>query len=164
MPGFENLAEGNSEKMLGSLSLARQGRYFYSGYSIDPEEMTDGAKDTLVNVLHYMRGMKDSETVPFVCKTRKILWVYTVLGIGDAALHHAQRCLDLTQAHADLMQDFDRAYAYEAVARANAVAGKRDVALQYVQLAQEAGEAIAGQEDKDYFLGDFNGGDWHGVR
>lgn len=80
VPGFENLAEGNSEKMLGSLSLARQGRYFYWGYSIDPDEMTAGAADTLVNVLHYMRGKKDSETVPFVCKTRKILWVYSVLG------------------------------------------------------------------------------------
>jgi len=80
IPGFENLAEGHSGKMLGSLSLARQGRYFYWGYSIDPELMTAGAKDTLQNVLHYMRGKRDSETVQFVCKTRKILWVYTVLG------------------------------------------------------------------------------------
>ena len=80
VPGFENLAEGNSAKMLGSLSLARQGRYFYWGYSIDPDEMTDGAEATLANVLHYMRGRRGEETVPFVCKTRKILWVYTVLG------------------------------------------------------------------------------------
>jgi len=80
IPGFESLAEGNSAKMLGSLSLARQGRYFYWGYSIDPDLTTDGAKDTLVNVLHYMRGKRGSETVPFVCKTRKILWVFTVLG------------------------------------------------------------------------------------
>jgi hypothetical protein len=87
-----------------------------------------------------------------------------VLGLGDAALHHAQRCLELTQTHADLMQDFDHAYAYEAVARANAIAGNRDQALKYIQLAQEAAEAIAGQEDKDYFLGDFNGGNWNGVR
>ncbi|MCK5942850.1 MAG: hypothetical protein KAI24_12815 [Planctomycetes bacterium] len=80
VPGFENLAEGNSAKMLGSLSLARQGRYFYWGYSADPDEMTAGAEDTLVNVLHYMRGRRGEQTVPFVCKTRKILWVYTVLG------------------------------------------------------------------------------------
>lgn len=80
VPGFENLAEGNSEKMLGSLSLARQGRYFYWGYSIDPERTTAGAKDTLVNVLHYMRQKRDDETVQFVCVTRKILRVYTMLG------------------------------------------------------------------------------------
>lgn len=80
VPGFENLAEGNSAKMLGSLSLARQGRYFYWGYSADPAELTDGAEATLVNVLHYMRGRRAEATVPYVCKTRKILWVYTVLG------------------------------------------------------------------------------------
>lgn len=80
VPGFENLVEGNSAKMLGSLSLARQGRSFYWGYSIDPDEMTDGAADTLVNVLHYMRSRRGEETTPFVCKTRRILWVYTVLG------------------------------------------------------------------------------------
>ena len=80
VPGFENLAEGHSEKMLGSLSLARQGRWFYWGYSIDPERMTAGAKATLVNVLHYMRPRRGEVTVPFVCVTRKILRVYTELG------------------------------------------------------------------------------------
>lgn len=80
VPGFENLAEGNSEKMLGSLSLARQGRWFYWGYSIDPARMTAGAKTTLANVLHYMRGKRGEATVPFVCVTRNILRVYTVLG------------------------------------------------------------------------------------
>lgn len=80
VPGFESLAEGNSAKMLGSLSLARQGRYFYWGYSADPQDMTDGAKATLLNVLHYMRGRRGEETTPYACKTRKILWVYTVLG------------------------------------------------------------------------------------
>jgi len=80
IPGFENLAEGNSAKMLGSLALARQGRWFYWGYSADPARLTAGAQATLVNVLHYMYGKRDSLTVPFVCKTRRILWVYTRLG------------------------------------------------------------------------------------
>jgi len=80
IPGFENLAEGNSSKMLGSLALARQGRYFYWGYSIDPERLTKGAQMTLVNVIHYMYEKRNSLTVPFVCRTRKILWVYTRLG------------------------------------------------------------------------------------
>lgn len=80
VPGFENLAEGNSAKMLGSLALARQGRFFYWGYSIDPAEATEAAQHTLVNVLHYMRGRRGERTTPYVCKTRRILWVYTVLG------------------------------------------------------------------------------------
>ena len=61
---------------LGSLSLARQGKWFYWGYSTDPDCLTEPAKDTLVNVLHYMRGKRDSLTVPFVCVTRQILQVY----------------------------------------------------------------------------------------
>ena len=80
IPGFENLAEGNSSKMLGSLSLARQGRYFYWGYSADPARLTAGARMTLLNVIHYMHWNRNSLTVPFVCRTRKILWVYTRLG------------------------------------------------------------------------------------
>jgi len=76
VPGLENLAEGHSGKCLGSVSLVRQGRWFYWGYSIDPERTTAPAKDTLVNVLHYMRGKRDSVTVPFVCVTRQILTVY----------------------------------------------------------------------------------------
>lgn len=80
IPGFENLAEGHSTKMLGSLALARQGRYFYWGYSADPARLTPGAQATLLNVLHYMHGKRNSLTVPFVCKARRILWVYTRLG------------------------------------------------------------------------------------
>src|SRR5690606_830955 len=41
---------------------------------------TPGAQNTLINVLHYMRDRRGEVTTPFVCKTRKILWVYTVLG------------------------------------------------------------------------------------
>jgi len=80
IPGFESLAEGNSSKMLGSLALARQGRHFYWGYTIDPALLTPGAQATLLNVLHYMHGKRRSLTTPFVCKTRRILWVYTRLG------------------------------------------------------------------------------------
>ncbi len=79
VPGFENLAEGSSAKMLGSLSLARQGRYFYWGYSVDPQRLTDPAEDTLENVIRYMHGRRGEETVPFVCKTRRTLWIYLAL-------------------------------------------------------------------------------------
>jgi hypothetical protein len=62
------------------------------------------------------------------------------------------------------MKDFDWAYAYEGVARANALAGKRDEAIKYIQLAEDKGQAIGNDEDKSIFLGDLNGGNWHGLR
>jgi hypothetical protein len=90
--------------------------------------------------------------------------VYSVLGLGEAAVRHADRCLELTEEHADEMEDFDKAFAYEAAARANAVAGNRDEALNYIDLAEKAGEAIADEQSKEIFWGDFNGGHWAGLR
>jgi hypothetical protein len=89
--------------------------------------------------------------------------VYSVLGYADAALRHAKTCLILTKEHSDMMQDFDQAYAYEAVARAAALAGKMEKAKKYHAQAKEAGEAIANEEDKKIFVGDFEGGDWYGL-
>jgi tetratricopeptide (TPR) repeat protein len=90
--------------------------------------------------------------------------VYAVLGIPEAALYHANRCLALTEEYADLMEDFDRAYAYEGVARANAIAGNREDALKYIDLAVRAGEAIADEQSKETFSGDLDGGEWAGLK
>ncbi len=90
--------------------------------------------------------------------------VYSELGLAEAALRHANRCLELTQEHAGLMEDFDRAYAHEAMARANAVAGNRGQALEHLQLAEAAGQAIADDQSKQFFASDLNSGDWHGLK
>lgn len=68
-----------------------------------------------------------------------IAHVYTELEIPDSSLRHATRCLELTNEFAGLMMDFDRAYAYEAIARANALVGNRDEALRYILRADEIG-------------------------
>jgi hypothetical protein len=75
VPGFENLAEGDSTKMLGSLALARQGRYLYWAWTLDPKRLTAAGKDTFANAVHYIHSHRDSLTVEFVCKTRRNLWV-----------------------------------------------------------------------------------------
>lgn len=79
VPGLESIAEGCSAKRLGSLSLARQGKYFYWGYSIDPELLTDGAKRAFVNAIYYMHSKRGSFTVEFVCKGRETLHNYVYL-------------------------------------------------------------------------------------
>ena len=90
--------------------------------------------------------------------------IYAVLAQAGPALYHADRCLALAQSHADLMADFDRAFAYEAVARANAIAGNRDRAIEYVGLAEKAGQAIASEDERTYFMDDLEGGNWGGLR
>ena len=93
-----------------------------------------------------------------------IAHVFTVLGIADPALRHAERCMELTREFASDLKDFDRAYAFEGLARAHALAGNRGAALKFLRLAEEAGQAIADAEDKSIFQGDLNGGDWHALR
>jgi len=90
--------------------------------------------------------------------------VYAELGLADPALRHATRCLELTGEFAELMQDFDRAFAYEAVARAHALAGNQAQAREYIQLAEESGQAIGNEQDKAIFLDDFGGGEWYGLK
>ena len=92
-----------------------------------------------------------------------IAHVYTVLGDAGSAIKHAQRCLEITETHKDQMQDFDIAYAYEGMARANALAGDAETAKKYLELAKAAGEDIADAEDNEWFVGDLAGGDWYGV-
>ena len=90
--------------------------------------------------------------------------VYTVLKMPSLALKYAARCNELTQEFMSLMRDFDRAYAFEALARANALAGNRVEALKYIDLAEKASHEIQDNEDLKIFSEDFKGGDWFGLR
>ncbi len=80
--------------------------------------------------------------------------VYAVLGRPEPALHHAERCLQIVEASPQDMDDFDLPFAYEALARANAVAGNSDDVLRYEHQAREAAERITDAEDKDMVLTD----------
>ncbi len=89
--------------------------------------------------------------------------VYIVLENPYAALRHARRCLKLTTQNPEEMEDFDVAYAHEALARASALSGDTDAARDYRTQARRAGDAIEVEEDRRLFLADFEGGDWYGV-
>ena len=78
--------------------------------------------------------------------------VYSVLGRSEPALHHAQRCLDITVANG--IADFDLAFAYEALARGHAVAGDAEQARAFTEHALAAAEDIAEDEDRELVLSD----------
>ena len=90
--------------------------------------------------------------------------VHAVLGDGAQALKHAQLCHELLESNKDEMEDFDFAFAYEAIARAYAVNGDKADALKFIEKAQKAGEAIQELADRETFFADFNGGEWNGVK
>ncbi|WP_421732214.1 MerR family transcriptional regulator [Cellulomonas sp.] len=78
--------------------------------------------------------------------------VYSVLGRVEPALHHAQRGLEICQAHG--IADWDLAYAYESLARAHAVAGDKDQARSWTEQALAAAEEIAQDDDRELLLSD----------
>ncbi len=78
--------------------------------------------------------------------------VYSVLGRAEPALFQAQRSLDLCLEHG--IGDFDLAYAYEALARAHAVAGDREEAARLAGLAEDAAAQIAEADDRELVLRD----------
>ena len=89
---------------------------------------------------------------------------YVTAGRSEPALHHARRCLELSdEANLDDQTDFDRATAFECVARANALAGLGDEASRFKKMAGEAGDRITDAEERGLFEKMLAGGDWYGV-
>ncbi len=76
--------------------------------------------------------------------------VYAVLRRPRASLDHAERCLDIVRRNG--IGDFDLAFAFEAMARAYAVAGKPSESATYLKLAESAGKEIRDKEDRAGFF------------
>lgn len=92
------------------------------------------------------------EPVNFARGEWQIARVYAVLKRPEPARYHAQRCLDICLANG--IGDFDLAYAYEALARASAVAGDDEARNNYAELAHEAGKSIIDDDDRQLFESD----------
>jgi hypothetical protein len=87
--------------------------------------------------------------------------VHVMLNQSQPALYHARRSLELCEDRA--CEDFDWAYAYEGMARANAAGGQTEEAREFRRRAREAGEAIRGEEDRNLFFSDLDAEPWFGV-
>lgn len=78
--------------------------------------------------------------------------VYSILGRGEPALHHAKACLAICEESG--LGDWVVAAAYEAIARASAVAGDGGEAQAWLARARTATAAIADPEDRETIEGD----------
>jgi hypothetical protein len=77
--------------------------------------------------------------------------VYAVLGRAEPALRHAQRCLEICEAEPGALEDWDLPFAFEALARAYAVAGDTADAARCLEQARSLGVAIVDEEDRVHF-------------
>jgi DNA-binding transcriptional MerR regulator len=78
--------------------------------------------------------------------------VYTVLERGEPALHHARRVLEICEDNK--IGDWDLGFAYEALARAYAVAGDAQQARAFTDQALAAAEEIAEDGERELLLAD----------
>ncbi len=90
-------------------------------------------------------------------------FVYAHLGMGESAVRHAKRCVELTEANRGDMEDWDHAFAYDCLARATAASGDLDAARTLKAKARELGDRISGEEDKNVFESQHASGNWHGL-
>jgi len=74
--------------------------------------------------------------------------VYAVLGRAEPALDHARRCLELAESAPAELDEFDLPFAYEALARACAVAGDEAQAREWLARAKAAGAEIGDEDDR----------------
>ena len=84
---------------------------------------------------------------------------HAVLGHGELALHHADQTMRVVNEAS--LQDFDRAYAHEARARALACLGRTEEAALELKAAHAV--PIAEDEDRAILQGDLAAGPWYGV-
>ncbi len=76
--------------------------------------------------------------------------VYALLGQAENAHRYAQRSLELAQGEAP----FQRGYAYEALARAEAVGGDAEKARGYLEEATKLAALVDDEEDRNYLVED----------
>jgi len=125
-----------------------------------PEEADELLQRAYAAAYHWRRA-----TGATVVNQARAAWLvsraHVVLGHGDVALHHAERCADLTEHAGDDAADFDQAYAYEARARSLACVGRMDEAREARRRA--ATVRIADDQDRAIFDGDLIAEPWFGL-
>ena len=131
---------------------------------IDKPDRTPDDDDWMIHSAHASRYHWSiaGDVVNYLRGDWQIARVYTVLNLPERALHYAQLCL--RQCEVNQIGDFDRAFAYEAVARALACQGDFSEAERYYRLAEAAGSKITETDDRERFLSDLAKPPWYGLK
>jgi hypothetical protein len=123
---------------------------------LEQEQRTRQDDDRMIHSAHASRyhwGQVPNATPAHLARGEwQISRVYSVLGRAEPALFHAHRVHDLCEENG--IGDWDLAFAYEALARAHAVAGDADQARLYTGRALAAADDIAEDDDRDLLLAD----------
>jgi DNA-binding transcriptional MerR regulator len=121
---------------------------------LEKEERSVAENDRMVHMAHASRYHWEQVGTPanLTVGEWQCSHVYAVLGRSEPALYHAGRSLQLAQDNG--IGDFQLAYAYEALARAYAVAGDPEEARRWTEQALAAADGISQDGDRELLLSD----------
>jgi hypothetical protein len=117
-------------------------------YLDKPERMPQD-DDRMLNAAHASRYHWEQAGTPVNLARGEwqLARVYAVLKRAEPAGYHATRCLEICLANG--IGDFDLAFAYEALARASAVAGNYDESRKWLDQARQAAQGIREADDRE---------------
>lgn len=118
-----------------------------------PEENEEMLRLSLASTWHWTQrsGCTPTNLSVSLWQTARI---YALLGQADNARRYGQLCLGVSQQEG--AQPFCLGFAYEALARAEMVAGNRTQMDAYLQTAHRLAERLTDPEDKKMLLNDLN--------
>jgi hypothetical protein len=119
---------------------------------LERERRTADEDDEMLGAAHASRYHWSKASIEAKHQARgewQLARVYAVLRRGEPAVYHARRCLEWC-GRGDV-EDWDVAFAHEALSRAHRAAGNAVEAEEHKRLARELGNAIADPEDREHF-------------
>jgi len=126
------------------------GLFNYTWTLLENPKRTREQDDEMLNAAHASRYHwgEVGEAVNLARGEWQISRVYAVLERGEPAIYHARRCLEINEANGDGREDWELGSAYEALARACAVAGDRAASHEWRARARAELTRIADAEDR----------------
>jgi len=117
---------------------------------LEKPERTQQEDDSMLNAAHASRY--HWEQVGTALNLARGEWqlsrVYATLRRSEPALYHAQRSLEICEANG--IGDFDLAFAFEAKARAMAIAGQFAECRTWLERARQAAQNIQEADDREW--------------
>jgi len=141
------LSRGQHRKIASDL-------FNYTWSLLDRKRRSSGEIDEMLHAAHASRYHWGHAGTPLnrAIGEWQISRVYAVLGRAEPALYHGRRALEI--ARRNRLGRFQLAYAYEALARAAAVAGELRARNRYLREARKIGAGVRDRDDRRMLLED----------
>lgn len=144
---------------MNTADIEKAGRWFAVEYNnrawdlIGKKERSEEEGEMMVHYAHasFLHWKETGTRINELRAYYLLAYACAAAGDGGPAIRYADRSLALLQDRPEGLADWDTAFIYDAAARAYAISGNADAALDYRRKAADAGELIADDEDRRIF-------------